>query len=346
MDRTRLVAIVGAFACALAVTVDAADQPIGAAKITLLRSASGKEKLVFIAKDPSFLFPAIGSADDPGTGSPGGALFEIASTAEPSGASFLAPVGVGRPGWHSKDAPHDSHTYSNPDAAPGPTALSTVLLRQGKRIKVKARGVGLALSGPQGFVGVRITTGTLRNCVLFDGPTIKKDEAGRFIAANAVATSLGDCSNLVPPGPPTTSSSSTTVTTTTSTTSTSVIFDPCVAGSGFPTCDGSCDVDETCQATFDVFSTPSSTSCLCYPAGVTACAQSAYPSCGGACSGGGVCQAVRDVQQNFVVCGCVDPSVQCFTPAGPGSCTLGTCPPGSACLVASLPAPSCGCGVP
>ena len=346
MHRTRLLAIVGALAGSLVATVDAADQPIGAAKITLLRSASGKEKLVFVAKDPSFLFPAIGSANDPGTGSPGGALVEIASTVEPSGASFLAPVGVGKPGWRSKDGASDSHTYTNPDAAPGPTALRTVLLKQGKRIKVKARGVGLALSGPQGFVGIRITTGTLRNCTLFDAATIKKDEAGRFIARNAMATSLGDCSNLVPPGPPTTSSSSTTLTTTTSTTTTSVIFDPCVAGTGYPTCDGSCDVDETCQATFDLFSTPDNVSCLCYPAGVTPCAQSGYPSCGGACSGGGVCQAIREVQQNFLLCGCVNPGVQCFSGGGPGSCTVGTCPPGSACLVASIPAPTCGCGIP
>ena len=344
MHRTRLLAIAVVFICLLAVVADATDQPISAVKITLLRSASGKEKLVFVAKDPAFLFPAIGSADDPGTGSPGGALVELASNAEPSGASFLAPVGVGTPGWQSKDGSSDSHSYSNPDAAPGPSALRTVVLKQGKRIKVKARGVGLALSGPQGVVGIRITTGTLRNCALFDGPTIKRDEAGRFVARNAVATSLTDCSNVVPP-PPTTSSSSTTVMTTSSVTSTSVIFDPCAGGTGFPTCDGTCDVGESCEQTFDLFSTPSSTTCLCYPAGVTPCAQSAYPSCGGACSGGGVCQALRDVQQNISVCGCVNPNAQCFTQGFPGSCTIGTCPPGSACLV-STPTQQCACGAP
>jgi len=44
----------------------AVEQPIAAKKLMLRRSSSGKEKLTFASKDPSFLFPALGSADDPG----------------------------------------------------------------------------------------------------------------------------------------------------------------------------------------------------------------------------------------------------------------------------------------
>ena len=79
MHRQLIVGILVLCGARLAV---ATDQPISGAKLTLRRSSSGKEKLVFVSKDPLFLFPAIGSADDPGTGSPGGATLELESTGE------------------------------------------------------------------------------------------------------------------------------------------------------------------------------------------------------------------------------------------------------------------------
>ena len=58
------------FACVAGTTVArGADQPISAAKLLLIRSGS-VEKLVFVSKDPAFLFPAVASQDDPGTGTP------------------------------------------------------------------------------------------------------------------------------------------------------------------------------------------------------------------------------------------------------------------------------------
>jgi len=53
------------FALFLSSVADGADQPISGAKLILTRTASGREKLVFISRDPAFLFPAPGSADDP-----------------------------------------------------------------------------------------------------------------------------------------------------------------------------------------------------------------------------------------------------------------------------------------
>ncbi len=201
-----------AFALVIAVASGAADRPLDTASLTLSRSDSGKQKLVLVAKDPAFLFPAVGSADDPGTGTPGGATLEIASTAEPAGAAFVVPSGVGKPGWRSNAGTRPSHVFANPDAAPGQGAVKNIVLKQGRMLKVFAKGVGLALAGPQGTVGIRLTTGTLRNCARFDASTVRVDEAGRFKAVGSVA--LADCADLVPP---TTTTSTTTTSTTTTT---------------------------------------------------------------------------------------------------------------------------------
>src|SRR5262245_50547895 len=98
------IAVLAVIAPGLVTSAPALDQPISAVKLSLSRSSSGKEKLVFVSKDPAFLFPAFGSADDPGTGSPGGALLELGSLAQPVAPALAIPPGVGKPGWRSKDA--------------------------------------------------------------------------------------------------------------------------------------------------------------------------------------------------------------------------------------------------
>src|SRR5262245_59886647 len=77
----------------------AADHPIDGVKLLLKRTQSGREKLVFTSKDATFLFPAPGGADDPVTGTPGGAVVELFSPAEPGGAALAAPAAAGVPGW-------------------------------------------------------------------------------------------------------------------------------------------------------------------------------------------------------------------------------------------------------
>ncbi len=291
----------------------------------VLRRRKGKEKLVFVSKDPSFLFPAIGSTDDPGTGSPGGALLELASLAEPAGAALAVPPGLGKPGSQSKDANTDLHKYVNPDAPLGPSPVKSLTLKEGKGIKVIARAVGLALTEPQRAVGVRLTTGSLRNCVVFDAATIRHDEPDRF-DAKAKIRSVPDCTELLPP---TTTSTSTTTTTTslTSTTTTTIVLAPCTGGTGYPTCNGVCPSGEQCQPTWDYRNDPV-LGCSCYPAGVTPCIVSTYPACGGACSGGGVCQAFK-LFGGLALCACVDPAGVCGTTVD--GCNEGTCPSGQAC---------------
>src|SRR5258707_9631553 len=77
----------------------ALDQPVSARKLTLRRTASGQEKLAFLTKDEAILFPPIGSADDPATGTPGGAIIELFS--ENQGVStIVVPAAVG---WLARD---------------------------------------------------------------------------------------------------------------------------------------------------------------------------------------------------------------------------------------------------
>jgi hypothetical protein len=175
-------------------TSHALDRPISGAKLLLKRSHSAKEKLVFVSKDPAFLFPATGSLDDPASGSPGGALLEVFSKTE-GPAALAIPPGPGKPGWRVKDARVDRYTFTNREAPLGNSLIRSATLESGATLKVVAREIGVPLMGAQGSVGIRITTGTLRNCALFDATTIRKDEPGVFMAKDAVAGALPDCSD-------------------------------------------------------------------------------------------------------------------------------------------------------
>src|SRR5262249_36219621 len=199
---------------------------ISGKKLQLRRSSSGKEKLVFQSKDPTFAFPAVGSADDPATGTPGGLKVELFSQNDAARPSFVAPAGVGKPGWRVTDSSVDSFMYTNSQAPAAPSPLKAVLLKQGKQLKVTGAAIGLALVGPQGSVAIRVTTGSLRSCAVFGAGTIHRDQAGSFLAVNALAPSIPDCSDaslgIASSTTTTTGARSTTTTSTTPTTSTTL----------------------------------------------------------------------------------------------------------------------------
>ncbi len=207
-------------ACAVlipALRAAALDRPITGKKLQLRRSASGKQKLVFQSKDPAFAFPAVGSADDPATGTPGGLQVELFSQNDPARPVLSAPAGVGKPGWKVTDRSVDSFKYSNSAAPAAPSPLKVVVLKMDKQLKVSAPATGLALAGPQGSVAIRVTTGSLRSCAVFGPGTIRRDEAGSFLAVKALAPSIPDCSDASLGAP-----SSTTTTTTAGTTTTTI----------------------------------------------------------------------------------------------------------------------------
>ena len=176
------------------VTVPLSDRRIAATKLSLTRSASGVEKLVFVSKDPLF-FPPIDGASDPANGAPGGLVVEIFSAAQPGGAALLVPAGEGRPGWTVTDRAIDSYRFTNPDAPNPLSNVGTVIVKQGKLLKVVAKSTGLALAGPQGAVGIRVTMGSRASCARFGAGTIVKDGANRFIARNAPGEAMANCSS-------------------------------------------------------------------------------------------------------------------------------------------------------
>jgi hypothetical protein len=75
--------VVGALLATAVLPVAAIDQPISAKRLVIQRTGT-TEKVSFISKDAAFLFPAVGSDDDPGIGSPGGVLVEIIAVTEPT----------------------------------------------------------------------------------------------------------------------------------------------------------------------------------------------------------------------------------------------------------------------
>src|SRR5262249_5081925 len=95
-----------------------------------------------------------------------------------------------------------------------------------------------------GSVGIRITTGSLRSCARFAGASVRRDQAGLFIAVQTPSSALADCSNeslggLPPsttttttrpptttPPPPTTTTTLPPTTTTTTTTPTTTTTAP------------------------------------------------------------------------------------------------------------------------
>ncbi len=323
--------VLGVGLLALVQPARAADRPIDAKNLVMKRSAT-KAKLVFVSHDPGFLFPAIGGMDDPVTGNPGGAMVELFSGSEGVVALF-ADAGAGNPGWTAKAATVPGYKFKNPQSAVGTLTLRTVVLKQGRVLKVTAKDVGLPLDGPQGAVGIRITIGTLRDCARFDAPTIRKDVAGKFVARDAARATLLDCSDASVGG----------------------ALPDCATGA-FPTCGGPCPGDGACTTGFGVCKcvSPSSPcggtdpvcngtcgageecaaigpasypSCVCLPAGSIPCGDPGAPLCGGVCPSGDVCRPGYAPASlgGQLGCGC----------SPPGACGQGgtDCPSGFACAL-------------
>jgi hypothetical protein len=299
----------------------AAEQPISASRLMLRRSSSGKEKLTFVSKDSAFLFPAIGGPDDPTPAGSGGLVVELFSATTPAGVALAAPGGVGNPGWSVRTSVPPRLQFKN-SAAPG--ALSTfrsITLGQAKQIKLNGKETGLDVSAPLGAVGIRITTGSLVNCARFGPGTVTRDANGTFIARDALASALADCSDGSLAGtPPTT-------TTLAGTCGDGVVNQPSEQ------CDGA-----------------DSAAC----AGVLACGQPGYTACR-CCANPSAPTFPSDVYP------CCDPTATpvyspsfktCVTTTcdGPFPCTLGECHDGACCAavgaVCGILGGGSGAGVP
>jgi hypothetical protein len=196
----RLLALVAVCLCVAVSYADGAaiDRPISATKLRLKRSSAGHETLTFASKDPAFLFPLFETANDPSTGTPGGARLELFAPG-PTSVTFDMPVGNGAPGWTGTNSGIVVvYRFVNDQAPDAFSSVQKMLLKrnfskQTTMVKISGKSVGLPLAGSQGPVSVRITTGTYRNCTTFGPSTIVADAPGRFFAKRATGAGIADC---------------------------------------------------------------------------------------------------------------------------------------------------------
>lgn len=310
----------------------AADQPISG-RLVKLKSSAGGAQLAFVSEDPAIPFPAIGSADDPASGSPGGIVVEVFTAAEPT--DFLsAPAGLGSPGWKASQYGIDSYRYRN-SAGVSVSRLRKVALTESGRLRIRA-DAGLTLAAPPGAVAIRVTTGSLRSCAVFAGASVRRDVAGTFVARGAPAPAVPDCDDATlatavgvpcgdaawpecggacPEG---------------GTCAGESIGGPCrcifptqPCGETAPLCHGQCPAGEQCYQ-MDDFIPGSINACACAPTGEPPCGATGQACNAGNCPAGLACDSIPGFGIYEGQCSCVDPSATC----GPG---YGSCPPDFEC---------------
>jgi hypothetical protein len=194
-------AVLAVVACQAATVAWAVDYPISGSKIALKFSASGRRSLTFVSKSKNMPFPAVGSADNPATGTPGGVRIDLFSGTEGQ-VTFNIPRGINKPGWSVGTGTVGQYKYVNPTAPGGTSIAKLVLLKQGRLLKIATKHVPLELVYPQQRMGIRITMGTTRACAMFLPSTVGGDEPGKFGASNAPATALPDCEDATLENPP------------------------------------------------------------------------------------------------------------------------------------------------
>lgn len=289
----------------------ALDQPISAKLLKVGVKGTGV-RAVFVSGDPAVPFPTIGSADDPATGTPGGMSLEIFTSTQ-GNPQASAPGGVGNPGWTFVTSGTDAYRYRNSSAAI--FGLESAKLVEGKKLRVSAL-LNLPLAAPLGAVAVRISTGSLRSCALFEGASIRRDDV-RFIGKNASAPALADCSDAT----------------------LQAAIGPGCATAAAPACGEACPGGGTCAP--DAFGS----SCRCVyptqPCGTTA------PICGGECGAGEQCYPLDDfIPGSINGCGCAPIGAPPCGATGQ-TCNTGGCPAGLECQTRLPPAPiyeaSCDC---
>jgi hypothetical protein len=177
----------------------ALDRPISGAKIVLKRSASGKKALTFTSKSMNVPFPVVDGPDDP---SDHGMLIELFSPTEGT-ASINVPAGSGQSwSWKIGTGTIGQYKFTNSLAPQGVTKARTIVLKQGRLLKISTKDVPFPLTHALGRVGVRVTMGGTRACAMFLPSTVTRDEAGKFNAKNAPATVLPNCDDATMTTPP------------------------------------------------------------------------------------------------------------------------------------------------
>jgi hypothetical protein len=173
MKRLVLVLLLGL----LGVSAEAAVQMLPGKRLV-----ARPQRFVFVTTT-AVTAPTRGGPDDPTVA---GAVLQVINPTTQEYANFPLPAGS----WTANGA---GTTYRYRDRV---GAVSSVVLRAGRRLRVKARSAGITLNETsQGSLGLNLVSGGQQYCALFGG-SILRDEPGRFIARGAPAPAT--CPSNVP----------------------------------------------------------------------------------------------------------------------------------------------------
>ena len=267
----------------------AVDQPI-AGKRLLIRDRQPPDLplLSFISSDPATLVPAFDSANDPAVST--ATRIDIWTQSQPKFSVTIDP-GVSA-NWRRASRRRNAYLYKNRRRG---TSVSVMLLTDSGRIRIRMAPYQLFPQGPRGPVAIRVETGSLRNCTLFDASTILRDHGGVFVAANSAANNLPDCEDS---------------------TIEAALGESC-GSSSMPECGGSCPAGGVCG--HDIING----FCRCFPPSQSCVDEFNAPVCNGVCPVGEQCFQIDGIYAPE--CTCAEVGSQ---PCGSGGTD---CPDGSTC---------------
>ena len=165
------------------------DQPIDGAKLVMKRSAQG-DKLIFVSKDPTALFPIPGGPNDPTVV---GAHVDLFTAGVEWPARFDLPAGS----WQTSGS-GTGHKFVNPTAPDSTSGVRVAKLGQGTIVRIVAKSLPLELiySALDQGASIRIRTGSQWNCARFGPATVTRNVTYPnrvFVAREALGSSLADC---------------------------------------------------------------------------------------------------------------------------------------------------------
>jgi len=224
------------------------------------------DRCLVTLRDPAIPAPPPGGADDPATAGLRVLVFGHDTAGEM--AELVAPGGLGRPGWSRGFRGGVRHRFRNRGAPAGPSPIRSVMLRDGRGLRIMARDAAGR------FAATNAPAPGLVACT---------DEGLAAVPCDASATCGGTCPDgshcggLPALGVPCTCIAAS---------------QPC--GDTEPVCNGTCPAGESCV---NVGGVPYP-DCACLPTGSTGCG-TVYPTCGdGDCPAGTTCSVTT-----FTCCG-------------------------------------------
>jgi hypothetical protein len=192
--RSLRVSLIAALAAAVALWGGpgrdaAADESIDG---SLLRVKHGEAFVLdFVSGDQDFPFPEPGSGDDPELS--GATVWVFIPGAQPFAEILESDSpGVARPSWRTAPSQR-AYRFESRD---GSTATRRLNLNDHGFFRLQMRLPGGLAAAPLRSVGLRIRVGGVTVCALFDGDSVRRDDAEFFFARRAPGDALDDdCSN-------------------------------------------------------------------------------------------------------------------------------------------------------